>query len=189
MLAATTINTNSVPKAARVQAGRGDDRAAHLETLYRLTDRLYRARRCGGDARCRNGSHLRGPGLRAVLDPAVRQGGRHALRCMARTFGPLPDDARRPHAVAAGHRGPAADLRRPTSSRRRRATTSSGRSGPRTSGASPSFRLTAQGKVIGKFMAYHRDAHVYNEAQKALAITVARQIGFSLERAQTERHG
>lgn len=46
--------------------------------------------------------------------------------------------------------------------------------------------LTSQGKVIGKFMAYHRERTNYSEAQKALAITVARQIGFSLERAAAE---
>jgi PAS domain S-box-containing protein len=46
--------------------------------------------------------------------------------------------------------------------------------------------LTAQGKVIGKFMAYHGKARGCSEAQKALAITIARQIGFSIERVQAE---
>ena len=65
--------------------------------------------------------------------------------------------------------------------------TSRRRSGRRASEASPSFPLTAQGKVIGKFMAYQPQAADYTEAQKALAITVARQIGFSLERGPRPR--
>jgi len=47
--------------------------------------------------------------------------------------------------------------------------------------------ITAQGKVIGKFMAYHREVNAFGEAEKALALTIARQLGFSLERAQAEQ--
>jgi len=47
--------------------------------------------------------------------------------------------------------------------------------------------ITSQGKVIGKFMAYHREPHDYSEGAKALALTIARQLGFSLERAQAEQ--
>jgi GAF domain-containing protein len=44
--------------------------------------------------------------------------------------------------------------------------------------------ITSQGRVIGKFMAYHPEPHDYSDAAKALALTIARQLGFSLERAQ-----
>ena len=46
--------------------------------------------------------------------------------------------------------------------------------------------LTSQGRVIGKFMAYRNEARDFSDAQKALAVTIARQLGFSLERAQAE---
>ncbi len=47
--------------------------------------------------------------------------------------------------------------------------------------------LTSQGRVIGKFMAYHRDVRSFDEPCRALAVTIARQLGFSLERATAER--
>lgn len=47
--------------------------------------------------------------------------------------------------------------------------------------------LTSQGKVIGKFMAYHPEPHDYSDGAKALAVTIARQLGFSLERARAEK--
>jgi PAS domain S-box-containing protein len=46
--------------------------------------------------------------------------------------------------------------------------------------------LTSQGKVIGKFMAYHELPHVFTANEKALAVTIARQLGFSIERARME---
>lgn len=46
--------------------------------------------------------------------------------------------------------------------------------------------LMAQGRVIGKFMSYHRDRHVFEQSERVLAVTIARQLGFSLERARAE---
>jgi PAS domain S-box-containing protein len=46
--------------------------------------------------------------------------------------------------------------------------------------------LTARGKVIGKFMAYYREAHVFDDHEVGLAVTIARQLGFALERLRAE---
>jgi GAF domain-containing protein len=40
--------------------------------------------------------------------------------------------------------------------------------------------------VIGKFMTYHEAPHNFAEHEVNLAVTIARQVGFSLERAQAE---
>jgi PAS domain S-box-containing protein len=47
--------------------------------------------------------------------------------------------------------------------------------------------VTSQGRVIGKFMAYYPAPHRYSEAARALAVTIARQLGFSIERARAEQ--
>lgn len=46
--------------------------------------------------------------------------------------------------------------------------------------------LVADGLVIGKFMTYHEHAHHFTEAERDLAITIARQLGFAIERRRTE---
>lgn len=48
--------------------------------------------------------------------------------------------------------------------------------------------LMADGGVIGKFMSYYEDARSFTEEERVLAITVARQVGFCLERTQAEHH-
>jgi PAS domain S-box-containing protein len=46
--------------------------------------------------------------------------------------------------------------------------------------------LTADGVVIGQFMTYYEQAHQFSEAEHGLAVTIARQLGFALERRRTE---
>ena len=46
--------------------------------------------------------------------------------------------------------------------------------------------ITSQGKVVGKFMTYHAERRVYTAHARALAVTIARQLGFSIERARYE---
>jgi PAS domain S-box-containing protein len=46
--------------------------------------------------------------------------------------------------------------------------------------------LVAKGETIGKFMTYHARPHPFAEAEKELAVHIARQVGFSLERARAE---
>jgi PAS domain S-box-containing protein len=47
--------------------------------------------------------------------------------------------------------------------------------------------LMAEGGVIGKFMIYYETARQFTEEERDLAYTIARQIGFSLERNRSER--
>lgn len=44
--------------------------------------------------------------------------------------------------------------------------------------------LIAHGGVIGKFMAYHDRPHQFSEADLELALIIARQLGFAIERQQ-----
>jgi PAS domain S-box-containing protein len=46
--------------------------------------------------------------------------------------------------------------------------------------------LVAKGETIGKFMTYHARPHVFAESEKELAVHIARQVGFSLERARAD---
>src|SRR5229473_30015 len=47
--------------------------------------------------------------------------------------------------------------------------------------------LPLAGRLIGKFMAYYNDPHAFPRAEVDLAVTIARQLGFSIERIRTER--
>ena len=47
--------------------------------------------------------------------------------------------------------------------------------------------IMANGGVIGKFMTYHETPQDFSEAESALAVTIARQLGFSIERRRAER--
>lgn len=47
--------------------------------------------------------------------------------------------------------------------------------------------LVAKSTVIGKFMMYHETPHVFADHEVDLAVTVARQLGFSLERLRAEK--
>jgi PAS domain S-box-containing protein len=47
--------------------------------------------------------------------------------------------------------------------------------------------LVAHGGVIGKFMTYYESVREFPEEERALALTIARQVGFSLERGISER--
>ena len=47
--------------------------------------------------------------------------------------------------------------------------------------------LPLAGRLIGEFMAYFDDPHVFARANVDLAVTIARQLGFSIERIRTER--
>lgn len=47
--------------------------------------------------------------------------------------------------------------------------------------------LVANGQLIGKFMTYYRSSHDFTEAEMNVAVTIARQLGFSLERREAEK--
>ena len=46
--------------------------------------------------------------------------------------------------------------------------------------------LMAQGLVVGKFMAYYESPRIFADYERDLAITIARQVGFAIERARAE---
>jgi PAS domain S-box-containing protein len=46
--------------------------------------------------------------------------------------------------------------------------------------------LVLKGKIIGKFMTYYDARHVFNESEIDLALAIARQLGFSVERMREE---
>ena len=46
--------------------------------------------------------------------------------------------------------------------------------------------LVAGGRLVGKFMTYYDAPHVFTDAEAELALTIARQLGFSLARSRTE---
>jgi PAS domain S-box-containing protein len=46
--------------------------------------------------------------------------------------------------------------------------------------------LIARGELVGKFMAYYPTPHVFTGADIELAVTIARQLGFSVERSRAE---
>jgi PAS domain S-box-containing protein len=46
--------------------------------------------------------------------------------------------------------------------------------------------LIARGELVGKFMAYYPTPHVFTAAEIELAVTIARQLGFSVERSRAE---
>ena len=48
------------------------------------------------------------------------------------------------------------------------------------------FPLVASNVLIGKFMTYYDVHHVFSDAELALSLTIARQLGFSLERKRAE---
>jgi PAS domain S-box-containing protein len=46
--------------------------------------------------------------------------------------------------------------------------------------------LTARGELVGKFMTYYEAPHIFTHAEMDLAVTIARQLGFGLERVRAE---
>ncbi len=47
--------------------------------------------------------------------------------------------------------------------------------------------LVIQGCAIGKFMTYYEAPRTFTEHETELAVTIARQVGFSIERARSEQ--
>ena len=54
-------------------------------------------------------------------------------------------------------------------------------------GALAFIPLMAQGRLIGKFMVYYDKPHSFAGAEIDLAVTIARQLGFSIERVRAEQ--
>ncbi len=185
MLAATTNQREAVKAGAQVQSGYEEDRVSHLETLYRLTDRLCRASDVPGmlSAALEAITEVLGCERCSILlldtQPVMRfvawRGLSDHYRNSLEGHTPWRPDTIDPPPIFVSdidHTAESNEVKQTIRAEDIRSLAF--------------IPLTAQGKVIGKFMAYHREARVFTEAEKALAITVARQIGFSLERAQAE---
>jgi PAS domain S-box-containing protein len=54
-------------------------------------------------------------------------------------------------------------------------------------GALAFIPLVANGQLIGKFMTYYEARHAFNDAEVALAVTIARQLGFGIERMRADQ--
>ncbi|MBO0755650.1 MAG: PAS domain S-box protein, partial [Bradyrhizobiaceae bacterium] len=54
-------------------------------------------------------------------------------------------------------------------------------------GALAFIPLPLAGRLIGKFMAYHDHPHAFRRAEVDLAVTIARQLGFGIERIRIKR--
>jgi len=174
------------PVSGDSDTGHGDERAAHLETLYRLTDRLYRA----ADMEAM---------LSAALD-AISEGlGCH--KCSILLFDSdgtmrfvawrgLSDHYRR---TLEGHTPWRPETVDPPPLFIADISQSGESDMVKNTILDEDIRslafipITSQGRVIGKFMAYHREPQSFSDASRALAVTIARQLGFSLERAKAER--
>ena len=186
MLVGSTAQTEAGQASLPGSPGMTEDRAAHLQTLYRLTDRLYRA-----------------TGMEAMLDAALDAicEGLGCEKCSILLFDAsgkmrfvawrgLSEHYRRtldghtPWTPAAFEPPPifVADIAQTSESDQVKQTILA--EDIRSLAFIP---ITSQGKVIGKFMAYHREANACGESCQTLAVTIARQLGFSLERAKAER--
>jgi PAS domain S-box-containing protein len=53
-------------------------------------------------------------------------------------------------------------------------------------GALAFIPILADGRLIGKFMTYYRAQHEFSGGEIGLAVTIARQLGFSIERKRSE---
>jgi PAS domain S-box-containing protein len=53
-------------------------------------------------------------------------------------------------------------------------------------GALAFIPLVAKGQLVGKFMTYYAARHVFHESEVDLAVAIARQLGFSVERIRAE---
>jgi PAS domain S-box-containing protein len=165
--------------------GPAAQRADHLETLYRLTDRLYRAETTEAMLSAALEAIIEGLGCErcsillfdqeGVMRFVAWRGLSDAYRRRLEGHTPWQQGTLDPPPIFIP------DIELADESEEVKHTIRA--EGIRSLAFIP---LTSQGKVIGKFMAYHGEPISYSEAQKALAITVARQIGFSLERARAE---
>jgi PAS domain S-box-containing protein len=54
-------------------------------------------------------------------------------------------------------------------------------------GALAFIPLQDDGRLLGKFMVYYDVPHVFNDAELDLAVTIARQLGFGVERLRADR--
>lgn len=174
------------PAASQTDSRMSEDRAAHLETLYRLTDRLYRASDMEAMLEAALDAISEGLGCQkcsillfdseGVMRFVAWRGLSEHYRRTLEGHSPWRPDTPDPPPIFVS------DIAQTAESDAVKQTILA--EGIRSLAFIP---ITSQGKVIGKFMAYHPQADACGDSCRALAVTIARQLGFSLERAKAER--
>ncbi len=162
------------------------ERASEAATLFRLTDRLYRAQSAEdvynaaldaitGTLGCSRASIL-------LFDDA-------GVMCFVATRGLSDHYVKTLHGHTpwkAGHPDPepifVSDIEETDEADWVKTTIKN--EGIRALGFIP---LVAHGRAIGKFMTYYETPRSFGEHEIELAVTIARQVGFSIERSQSER--
>jgi PAS domain S-box-containing protein len=166
-----------------------DMRVSEQAALYRFTDKLFRAESIDDiydsaleailrAVRCDRASILMFDAvdaagvMRFVRWHNLSEGYRQAVE----GHSPWTRDAVNPSPVTLGDI-PAADIEESL----KRTVTAEG------IGALAFIPLMAQGKLIGKFMTYYDRPHAFTGGEIDLALTIASQLGFSIERVRAEQ--
>jgi PAS domain S-box-containing protein len=163
-----------------------DKRASEQDALYRFTDKLFRAQSIDDiydsaleailrAVRCDRASILifdAAGVMRFVRWHNLSEGYRQAVE----GHSPWTRDAVNPSPVTLGDI-PAADIEESL----KQTVAAEG------IGALAFIPLMAQGKLIGKFMTYYDRPHAFAGGEIDLALTIARQLGFSIERVRAEQ--
>ena len=166
-------------------AATGDEGTPVVEELYRLTDRLYRAETPSDVYESVFDTITRALGCSrasvllfddtGVMRFAAWRGLSDAYRRAVEGHSPWPRDVKDPQ-PACIHDVHTQDF--PVSLKD---TTKAEQIG-----ALAFFPLVVNDALIGKFMMYYDARHVFSDAELALALTIARQLAFSLERRRAE---
>ena len=166
-------------------AARGDEGTPVVEELYLLTDRLYRAEtpndvyEAALDAITRALGCTRASVLlfddTGIMRFAAWRGLSDAYRRAVEGHSPWPRDVKDPQPVCIH------DVHTTDFPESLKATIKAEQIG-----ALAFFPLVVNDALIGKFMTYYDARHVFSDAELALALTIARQLGFSLERRRAE---
>ena len=166
-------------------AARGDESTPIVEELYRLTDRLYRAETPNDVYEAALDAITRALGCTraavVLLDDtgimrfAAWRGLSDAYRRAVEGHSPWPRDVKDPQPVCIDdvHTTDFPESLKDTIKEEH-------------IGALAFFPLVVNNALIGKFMTYYDARHVFSDAELALALTIARQLGFSLQRRKAE---
>ena len=166
-------------------AARGNQGTPVVEELYLLTDRLYRAEtqndvyEAALDAITRALGCTRASVLlfddAGIMRFAAWRGLSDAYRRAVEGHSPWPRDVKDPQPVCI-HDVHTTDFPKSLKDTIK----------AEQIGALAFFPLVVNNALIGKFMTYYDVRHVFSDAELALALTIARQLGFSLERRRAE---
>ena len=166
-------------------AARGDESTPVVEELYRLTDRLYRAETPNDVYEAALDAITRALGCTRASVVLLDDTGimrfvawrslSDAYRRAVEGHSPWPRDVKDPLPVCIDdvHTTDFPESLKDTIKEEH-------------IGALAFFPLVVNNALIGKFMTYYDARHVFSDAELALALTIARQLGFSLQRRKAE---